>query len=84
MITITLCSELIKFVNFFNNKAKYLFNLSQMLLAVPVPSDFKQLVKLPGVGPKIANLTLDVAFSRQKDGLVVDTHVHRLSARLGI
>ena len=77
-------TELIKFCNFFNNKGKYIFGLAQILFSKPVVlADFKYLTSLPGVGPKIANLTLDVAFDRPHDGLVVDTHVHRLSARIG-
>lgn len=77
-------TELIKFCNFFNNKGKYIFSLAQILLSNPVVlADFKYLTSLPGVGPKIANLTLDVAFDRPHDGLVVDTHVHRLSSRIG-
>ena len=42
----------------------------------------KDLVALPGVGPKMANLILQIAFDKV-DGISVDTHVHRISQRLG-
>ena len=48
-----------------------------------VPADLQSLKALPGVGPKIANLMLSVAFARDDAGIVVDTHVHRIAHQLG-
>ena len=47
-----------------------------------MPNNMKDLVALPGVGPKMANLILQIAFDKV-DGISVDTHVHRISQRLG-
>ncbi len=70
--------KLIKPVGFFNNKAKYLHNLPDALNAYndKVPDDIDELLKLPGVGRKTANLVLSVAFN--KPAICVDTHVHRI------
>jgi endonuclease-3 len=46
-----------------------------------VPSDLEQLLELPGVGRKTANIVVTLAF--RKAGIAVDTHVHRISNRLG-
>ena len=48
-----------------------------------VPSTFQDLVKLPGVGAKVANLVLSVTFGQRDAGMVVDTHVFRVARRLG-
>ena len=70
--------KLIKPVGFFNNKAKFLRNLPGALKAYDhkVPDDMDELVKLPGVGRKTANLVLSVAFDIP--AICVDTHVHRI------
>ncbi|MBT8351195.1 MAG: exodeoxyribonuclease III [Deltaproteobacteria bacterium] len=70
--------KLIKPVGFFNNKAKYLHNLPDALKAYghKVPDEIDELLKLPGVGRKTANLVLSVAFG--KPAICVDTHVHRI------
>ena len=71
-------------INFYRNKAKSIHNCANELVARfggKVPEDFAELVSLPGVGRKTANIVLGNAFGRQTIG--VDTHVMRLSQRLG-
>ena len=70
--------KLIQSVGFFNNKAKYLYSLPGALKAYDdrVPDELDELLKLPGVGRKTANLVLSVAFD--KPAICVDTHVHRI------
>ena len=68
-----------------NNKAKYLVGMAQKLIAEfneTVPSDIAELQKLPGVGRKTANVIASVIFN--KPAMAVDTHVFRVSARLGL
>jgi len=70
---------------FFRNKAKSLKGCTQGLVdnyGGEVPSTMEELIKLPGVGRKTANCVLGAAFD--VPGVVVDTHVKRLSLRLGI
>ncbi|MBU1343231.1 MAG: endonuclease III [Proteobacteria bacterium] len=77
--------KIIYSTGFYNNKAK---NIKACSLAVleeykcRVPHDITQLVKLPGVGRKTANVVLSAAFGHQT--IVVDTHVLRISRRLGL
>jgi endonuclease III len=76
--------ELIRSTGFFRAKARSLLGMSQTLVerfGGKVPSAMEGLVTLPGVGRKTANVVLSVAFG--KPGLAVDTHVGRLSRRLG-
>ena len=70
--------KLIYPVGFFKNKAKYLAALPAALEAMggDVPSEIDDLLKLPGVGRKTANLVVAVAFN--KPAICVDTHVHRI------
>lgn len=70
--------ELIYPVGFFKNKAKYLYSLPDALKPhdYKVPAELDELLKLPGVGRKTANLVLSVAFD--KPAICVDTHVHRI------
>lgn len=78
--------EDIKSINFFRNKAKNLKALAAELVSRSggkVPNDFEALVRLPGVGRKTANVVMGNAFN-EPTGLVVDTHVQRLSRRLGL
>ncbi|MEO5814110.1 MAG: endonuclease III [Gemmatimonadaceae bacterium] len=78
--------EIIKSTGFFRNKAKSLIGMATALVehhGGEVPADMDALVKLPGVGRKTANVILGNAFGRN-DGIVVDTHVTRLSNRLGL
>ncbi|MCF8144921.1 MAG: endonuclease III [Deltaproteobacteria bacterium] len=70
---------------FYKNKAKSLKGCSQGLLDLyggEVPASMEALIKLPGVGRKTANCVLGAAFDIP--GVVVDTHVKRLSLRLGL
>jgi endonuclease-3 len=78
--------EIIKSTGFFRNKAKSLIGLGKALAERhngEVPDSMDALVKLPGVGRKTANVILGNAF-RKNEGVVVDTHVGRLSLRLGL
>jgi endonuclease-3 len=78
--------ELIKSTGFFRNKAKSLIGLGKTLVERhngEVPESMEELVRLPGVGRKTANVILGNAF-RKNEGVVVDTHVGRLSVRLGL
>jgi endonuclease-3 len=78
--------EIIKSTGFFRNKTKSLIALGKALVERhdgEVPDTMEALVKLPGVGRKTANVILGNAF-RKNEGVVVDTHVGRLSARLGL
>lgn len=71
-------------VGFYKTKAKHLNALSAKLLdeySGKVPDDLDELLTFPGVGRKTANLVLTLAF--RKHGICVDTHVHRISNRLG-
>ncbi len=78
--------ELVRTTGFFRNKARAVQNLGRTLLAEhggEVPSTMDELKALPGVGRKTANVVLGNAFG-QNVGIVVDTHVQRLSRRLGL
>ena len=78
--------EMIKSTGFFRNKTKSLIGLGKALVERhngEVPDTMEELVKLPGVGRKTANVILGNAFGKN-EGIVVDTHVARLSARLGL
>ena len=77
--------KLIYPVGFWRNKAKYIKQASQILRdqhGGDIPDSVAGLCKLPGVGPKMAHLTMNIAWGRQS-GIGVDTHVHRIVARLG-
>jgi endonuclease-3 len=77
--------EDIRPTGFFRNKAKSIKGCTQGLVDLyggEVPSTMDELVKLPGVGRKTANCVLGAAFD--VPGVVVDTHVKRLSLRLGL
>lgn len=68
-----------------NNKAKHLASLSRMLTEEyggVIPDDPKELVKLPGVGRKTANVVLSVLY--QQPRIAVDTHVYRVARRIGL
>lgn len=75
----------IRSVSYPNNKAKHLVNMANMLLKDfngIIPSEIDQLVKLPGVGRKTANVVASVIYD--KPAMAVDTHVFRVSNRLGL
>jgi endonuclease-3 len=76
---------LIKSISYPNNKAKHLIGMAQMLVAEfdsIVPSDVDALQKLPGVGRKTANVIASIIYD--KPVIAVDTHVFRISRRLGL
>jgi endonuclease-3 len=78
--------QLIKSTGFFRSKAKSLIGMAAGLVerhGGEVPADMDSLTALPGVGRKTANVILGNAFGRN-DGIVVDTHVTRLSNRLAL
>ena len=78
--------ELIHTTGFFRNKAKSIQNACREIVARfdgNVPDTMEALVSLPGVGRKTANVVLSNGFGRN-EGFVVDTHVFRLSHRLGL
>jgi len=75
----------IRSTGFYHNKAKNIKNCSRTLLETHdghVPQTLAELVELPGVGRKTANVVLGAAFGIP--GIVVDTHVARISGRLGL
>ena len=77
--------KLIRPTGFFHNKAQNIKNCARALLEqhnAEVPQTLDELVKLPGVGRKTANVVLGAAFGIP--GVVVDTHVARISNRLGL
>lgn len=77
--------SIIKSCGFYHNKAKNIIALSRKLVdnfGGEVPSTMEELITLDGVGRKTANVVLAVAFD--KPAIAVDTHVHRVSNRLGL
>lgn len=77
--------ELIKSISFPNNKAKHLIGMAQKLVSdfnSEVPSEVAQLETLPGVGRKTANVIASVIYD--KPVIAVDTHVFRVSRRIGL
>lgn len=75
----------IKSISYPNNKTKHLIGMATMLLAEfegKIPSEINDLVKLPGVGRKTANVIASVVFNQP--AMAVDTHVFRVSRRLGL
>lgn len=75
----------IKIIGLYKNKAKNIMLMSQQLLDKYngiVPDKFENLIELAGVGRKTANVILNVAF--KQDTMPVDTHVYRLSRRIGL
>ena len=77
--------ELIKSVSYPNSKADHLVKMARMLTERhngEVPADMNLLLDLPGVGRKTANVIQSVAFG--KSAMAVDTHVFRVSHRLGL
>ncbi|WP_297151949.1 endonuclease III [uncultured Prevotella sp.] len=77
--------EYVKSVSYPNAKARHLVELARMLVdeyGGEVPNDFDALLRLPGVGRKTANVMQAVAFGQS--AMPVDTHVYRVSHRLGL
>ncbi|HHS12768.1 MAG TPA: endonuclease III [bacterium] len=83
-LTAARIEKLIYPVGFYKRKADNILLICRILLdeyGGQVPGDLDTLLKLPGVGRKTANLVLTLGFG--KPGICVDTHVHRISNRLG-
>jgi len=77
--------KVIKSVGFYHVKSKRIIEVANLILSKyngKVPADIDKLVDLPGVGRKTANCVLVYAF--EKPAIPVDTHVHRISNRLGL
>ena len=77
--------EIIKTIGLYKNKSKNIVALSKMLVSDfggEVPGRFEDLVKLPGVGRKTANVVLAEGFGQAR--IAVDTHVFRVSNRIGL
>jgi endonuclease-3 len=78
--------EIIRSTGFYRQKTKSLLGMAESVVedhGGTVPSTMKELVKLRGVGRKTANVVLGNAFGKD-EGVVVDTHVKRISGRLGL
>lgn len=83
-ISIDELKTIIKGVNYHNNKAKYIKELTNMIINEyngVCPNNLKDIIKLPGVGQKMGNLYMQACFN-ENTGIAVDTHVHRISNRL--
>lgn len=77
--------EIIKPCGFFNNKAKNIVNMARDVVEKyngQIPQSFEELTTLAGVGRKTANVVISTAF--KQDAIAVDTHVFRVSNRLGL
>lgn len=77
--------ELISSCSYPNNKARHLINASKKIVSDfkgLLPEEVEQLMTIPGIGRKTANVIAAVAFN--KEALAVDTHVFRVSARIGL
>jgi len=77
--------KIIKSVGFYHVKSKRIIEVANLILSKyngKVPADIDKLVDMPGVGRKTANCVLVYAF--EKPAIPVDTHVHRISNRLGL
>jgi endonuclease-3 len=75
----------IKSISYPNAKTKHLIGMAQLLVQdfnSQIPSSIEELVRLPGVGRKTANVIVSVVYNQP--AMAVDTHVFRVSARLGI
>jgi endonuclease-3 len=75
----------IRSVTFANNKTRHLIGMATMLVdkyKCVVPDTIEELVELPGVGRKTANVIISVVYG--KPGMAVDTHVFRVSERIGL
>ncbi|WP_160714339.1 endonuclease III [Chitinophaga solisilvae] len=76
---------LIRSISYPNNKTKHLIGMAQMVMEDfhgEIPSTVPELVKLPGVGRKTANVITSVVY--EQPNMAVDTHVFRVSARIGL
>ena len=77
--------DIIKRIGMYKTKAKNIIEISNKITVDfngEVPKDYEELIKLPGVGRKTANVVLSVGFGEQR--IAVDTHVFRVANRIGI
>ncbi len=74
--------KLIYGVGFYRIKAKKIKELAEIIKRNGIPDNFNELLKLPSIGRKSANMILSILF--KKPTIAVDTHVHRISNRLGL
>lgn len=77
--------KIIRSIGFYHVKTKRIIKVASLIITQyngKVPNDFEELLKLPGVGRKTANCVLVYGF--EKPAIPVDTHVHRISNRLGL
>ena len=77
--------DIIKTIGMYKTKSKNIIALAQKLVELydgMVPDDYDKLIELPGVGRKTANVVLSVGFGQQR--IAVDTHVFRVSNRIGL
>ncbi len=77
--------KLIRSISYPNNKAKHLIGMAEMLVNkfnAVIPDNLNDLIQLPGVGRKTANVLLSVLYNQNT--MAVDTHVFRVSHRLGL
>jgi endonuclease-3 len=84
-LRVTQIEKLIYPVSFYRNKAVFVRDAAKMIVGKfggRVPSTLEQLITLPGVGRKTANLVMILAF-KSHDNICVDIHVHRITNRLG-
>ena len=84
-VSVRIIERLIRSTGFYHNKARNIKNCAIELLEKfegQVPQNLEEMLQLPGVGRKTANVVLGAAFG--KPGVVVDTHVARISQRLGL
>lgn len=78
-------AEMIKRIGMYKTKSKNILALAKMLVEKydgQVPEDYDRLIELPGVGRKTANVVLAVGFGHQR--IAVDTHVFRVTNRIGL
>ena len=73
--------RILKPIGFYRTKARYITETAKQVVKSGVPKTLEGLMELPGVGRKVANCVLVFAYGR--DAIPVDTHVHRISNRLG-
>jgi len=84
MVPVTQIERAIYPVSFYRTKGRTIHEICRQLISRfggEVPSDLDELLSLPGVGRKTANIVVTLGF--RKPGIAVDTHVHRISNRLG-
>lgn len=80
-------APLVSSINFYNMKTKRIIEAAKFVkeqFKGVYPTDIEQLIKIPGIGRKSANVILSEALKVEAQGVVVDTHITRISKRLGI